>query len=358
MATFSVALLIILVGVGSMASSVRSDEQQNQNPTENGGGLKHLFGLDGIRENQIVLAEKMSGIGAKLEKIENGMSDNQNVMAEKMLGIEAKLEKQIENGKAYSLISLLSSKILEQEIKNAIRENQNVMAEKMSGIEAKLEKQIEKGIRDNHKEPSPMMNNSTLALFHFHSLPIYRWNASDCHPEIVINEGTNAIQTNATGTEELSGFRSCRAGPIHIPSAAAGRIGIIYAEYRIIAKNLILHIGLSTKEMPLCNSLGYAPISYGYASFGVIEGKNANGNGVKIGDNVPFFDTGDVVGCGLNWATRQVFFTKNGQRLDITNLYVDEETADFYPTVSMLSYGAAVEANFGPNFQYDVSKKF
>ncbi|KAL3086210.1 hypothetical protein niasHT_040002 [Heterodera trifolii] len=333
MTTFSAAHLIILIGIGLCASSVCADEQQNK--AQSGGGLKHLLALDGLRENQNVITEKMSGIEAKLEQIENGMSDNQNVI---------KLRQNWKNKMKL---------ILEQEIKNAIRENQNALAEKMSGIEAKLEKQNENGIRDNHKEPSSVKNNSTLALFHF-PIPIYQWNASDCDTGIMSN--TNSIQRNATD-ERLSGFYSCRAGPIQMPSAA-GHIGIIYTEYRIINNGLLLRIGLSTKEVPLDTMLGLDRVSYGYANVGKIQSKNANGNYAIISDNVPRFDTGDVVGCGLNWPTRQVFFTKNGQRLDNTNLYIDEHTADFYPTVSMFSHGATVEANFGPNFQYDVSKEF
>ncbi|KAL3098203.1 hypothetical protein niasHS_002039 [Heterodera schachtii] len=280
MAIFNVALLSILIGFGFYVPSDRANEQQDK--TENGGDIKHLFGLDGIRENQIAMAEKISGIEAKLEQIENEMSDTQNVMAEKMSGIEAKLEQQNKNG-----------------------------------------------IRDNHKEPSLMKNNSTLAVFNFPP-PIYQWNASDCHPEIVINESTNAIQRNATG-ERFHRVRSCRATPIQMPSSAAGRIGIIYTEYRILTQN---------------------------GPYGVIESKNANGNYANIWENVPSFESGDVVGCGLNWATRQVFFTKNGQRLDITNFYVDEETADFYPTVTLYRHGTAVEANFGPNFKCDMSNDF
>ncbi|KAL3124548.1 hypothetical protein niasHT_000834 [Heterodera trifolii] len=263
MATFNVALLIILIGIWLCASSIRADEQQNK--TENGEDIKHLFGLDEIRENQNLIAEKMLEISAKLEQIENGKCNNQN------------------------------------------------------------------------------------ALFHFH-LPIYRWNATDCHPKIVINESTNAIQRNATGTE----------APIQImPSAAAsGRIGIIYTEYRIIAGNGPTFIGLSSKEMTLDHWLGYEPVSYGYANFGRIESTNANGNYENISDNVPSFRIGDMVGCGLNWATRQVFFTKNGQRLNITNLYIEEDTADLYPTVSLNRHGDVVEANFGPIFKYDLSNEF
>ncbi|KAL3086212.1 hypothetical protein niasHT_040004 [Heterodera trifolii] len=321
MATFSVAHLIILIGIGLCASSVRADEQQNE--TENGEDTKHLFGTDGIYENQNGLAEKMAETEAKLEKqIENGMLDKQNALADKVSGIEAKLE-QIENG---------------------MRDIQNLLSNK-----------LEKGMRDNQKALSLMKKMATLALFHFNSLPIYRWNASDCHPEIVINESTNAIQHNATGTEDDS--CSCRAGPIKMPFAA-DRIGIIYTEYRILPGNGALSIGLSTKEVPLDTILGFDRVSYGYATVGKIASKNANGSEVFISDNAPRFDTGDVVGCGLNWPTRQVFFTKNGQRLNIDNLYVDEGTADLYPTVSFYRHGDAVEANFGPNFKYDLSKEF
>ncbi|KAL3126043.1 hypothetical protein niasHT_003640 [Heterodera trifolii] len=140
--------------------------------------------------------------------------------------------------------------------------------------------------------------------------------------------------------------------------SAVGRIGIIYAEYRILALKKILRIGLSTKEMPLDKLVGDSRVSYGYANYGNIESENANENGVEIRENVSRFYTGDVVGCGVNWAKRQVFFTKNGQRLNITNLYVDEGTADLYPTVTLDYHGDAVEANFGSNFQYDLSKKF
>ncbi|KAL3126028.1 hypothetical protein niasHT_003625 [Heterodera trifolii] len=210
-------------------------------------------------------------------------------------------------------------------------------------------------MRDNQKAPSLMKNMANSTLFHFHYLPIYRWNTSDCDQEIVINESANSIQSNLG----FRTIRSCRAGPFKMPSAA-DRIGIIYTEYRILADNGVIFIGLSTKEMPLDYVVGYYRVSYSYADDGMVRSKNADaiGHEVNITENLPSFGTGDVVGCGLIWATRQLFFTKNGQRLDIDNLYVDEGTADLYPTVTFIDDLATVEANFGPNFKYDLSKEF
>jgi len=72
-------------------------------------------------------------------------------------------------------------------------------------------------------------------------------------------------------------------------------------------------IGLSEKNVSLNRLPGWDPISYGY------HGDDGNffsssGKGVEYG---PTFTTGDVIGCGLNFVTRQLFFTKNGQHLGI-----------------------------------------
>ncbi|CAK5082462.1 unnamed protein product [Meloidogyne enterolobii] len=75
-------------------------------------------------------------------------------------------------------------------------------------------------------------------------------------------------------------------------------------------------IGLSEKNVSLNRLPGWDPISYGY------HGDDGNffsssGKGVEYG---PTFTTGDVIGCGLNFVTRQLFFTKNGQHLGILKI--------------------------------------
>lgn len=75
-------------------------------------------------------------------------------------------------------------------------------------------------------------------------------------------------------------------------------------------------VGLSEKNVSLNRLPGWDQTSYGY------HGDDGNffassGKGVEYG---PTFTTGDVIGCGLNFVTREIFFTKNGQHLGLLSV--------------------------------------
>ncbi|KAI3408850.1 hypothetical protein GPALN_007447 [Globodera pallida] len=121
--------------------------------------------------------------------------------------------------------------------------------------------------------------------------------------------------------------------------------GIFYYEMAILEQGKYgIHIGFATKQMPLHKWVGWNKGTYSYDSLGIFWGHAVGGNGSS-------FYVGDVVGCGVNLATRQIIYTKNGKRLETAGLFVNFRT-DLFPCVSLCHAGDKIEANFGPNFEY------
>ena len=81
--------------------------------------------------------------------------------------------------------------------------------------------------------------------------------------------------------------------------------GVVPLHYRLIG------IGFCTKNFPLTRLPGWEPESWGYHGD---DGRAfcCQGIGKTYG---PMFNTGDVIGCGVNFRTHTAFFTRNGNEL-------------------------------------------
>uniref|UniRef100_A0A183BY68 B30.2/SPRY domain-containing protein n=1 Tax=Globodera pallida TaxID=36090 RepID=A0A183BY68_GLOPA len=182
-----------------------------------------------------------------------------------------------------------------------------------------------------------------------------RWDSAACAKNLSLSEPERLI-AQFTEVEDWGD----RAVLAEQPIISKGNSGIFYFEMQILAQKLIdvntVYIGLSTKETPLDRRFVLYNGTYAYGSNGLFWGNPVAGpfnrdNGQAWVDGKPSFGIGDVVGCGVNLATRQIIYTKNGRPLDTANLFVDS-VDKLFPCVSLDYPGDKIEANFGPNFVY------
>jgi hypothetical protein len=110
-------------------------------------------------------------------------------------------------------------------------------------------------------------------------------------------------------------------------------------------------VGLSSAHFNAeCRLPGWDPESFGYHGD---DGCLFHGKGIQIAEYGPRFGAGDVVGCGIHYKTRTIFFTLNGRFLGDAFRVAGGE---LFPTVG-IDAEVSITFNFGrAPFVFDLHK--
>ncbi|KAL3084726.1 hypothetical protein niasHT_031611 [Heterodera trifolii] len=185
--------------------------------------------------------------------------------------------------------------------------------------------------------------------------PDNHWDILRCHPKIWLDQLMVKKEGEICGGGEQDWRTVLAKQPIP-------RRGIFYFEVKILCtgdfNRCRIAIGLATEQMPLNEMVGTYNGTYAYGT-GLFDCANFwghAGNRRFMAGDLPSFSAGDVVGCGVNLDTRQIIYTKNGQRLDTSGLFV-RTVCNLFPCVSLPFRHAEIVAYFGPNFKYNLANE-
>ncbi|KAL3120468.1 hypothetical protein niasHT_000586 [Heterodera trifolii] len=220
----------------------------------------------------------------------------QKALKEKMAKIEQEKEKnvaaeerfsQLQNDQTKKLFDKLSE--LEKQQKEQSKANSDQLSKMQNDQKIILEK-----ISEFEKE-----QKQRKALLNFqHNY----WDANFCHENLEIIGDKNLIVHYKGNTSD---FYSVFA--VHPILQKNNPSDIFYYEISVKNKKLWMSFGFAVKQQNKLNGI----IRYEKGTYGKIWI-----NGERKGINVEYsYGVGDTVGIGVNSATRQISFTKNGLRL-------------------------------------------
>ncbi|KAI1790513.1 SPRY-domain-containing protein [Ganoderma leucocontextum] len=166
-----------------------------------------------------------------------------------------------------------------------------------------------------------------------------RWSEQDRTPSLSVS--LDGRELTFTGPSCMGERESSAARTNHpIPPAC----GIYYYEVEILHKcpKGPISIGFSAPDVRLSRLPGWEKHSWGYHAD---DGWAFPGHkeGIAYG---PTFDTGDVIGCGIDFSLNRVFYTKNGGFLGLIFENVGK-TTQIYPCIGMRQTHESIRANFG-----------
>ncbi|KAG0298116.1 Ran-binding protein 10 [Linnemannia gamsii] len=174
-----------------------------------------------------------------------------------------------------------------------------------------------------------------------HTQPVMTWNTGAKNEKVfqILPDGLSVI---ASG-KDTGCIRGSKVSP-RDKDVFYFEIAILYMPPSDLGT---ITVGVCGKEQSLNAVLGWKPGSYGYSSeCGDFLSVSSNRSSLharsqsglmKARARGPPFRTGSVVGCGVDFASRELFFTLNGECLG--HAFHDLDVLDCFPCVSVIDGG-------------------
>ncbi|OIR56395.1 MAG: Ran GTPase binding protein, partial [Amphiamblys sp. WSBS2006] len=173
-----------------------------------------------------------------------------------------------------------------------------------------------------------------------HGIP-QKWNIHDKSEFLVVSDNSTTLGYSPDAGEELV------AGMARSRFSVPREIGLFYYEITVLDVGVGRNIGVgfSAGAVSLNKLPGWEGASFGYhGDDGMVYG-GGDGIGQEYG---PVFEKDDVIGCGIDFIQRNIFFTRNGVFLGTAFSGFPADTR-YYPAVGLRTHGEKINVNFGQN---------
>ncbi|KAI9825022.1 MAG: hypothetical protein M1826_007100 [Phylliscum demangeonii] len=177
-----------------------------------------------------------------------------------------------------------------------------------------------------------------------------RWNAADKFGGLELLPDGLELECVGPGKTHDRGEAAAVAAAVRTDHPMSPLCGIYYYEVTIVArgKDGTIGIGFSGPKVPLNRLPGWEPDSWAYHGD---DGRSFCGSSTGK-DYGPQFETGDIIGCGVNFRTGCAFFTRNGIHLGPA---FRDVKGKLYPSVGMKRAGEGIKVNLGQTaFFFDI----